>query len=520
MKIPKIVLSTKDKLREFDVWITPSLGDIRDTVQFQSELANIADTFELMGKVTSNFADPTQCDPQEIASAFIQNANQLDFAEASSSLAQFASILFLVTGKSDNNAKCQLPLYLRDTVKLSVFPSFTKPTNKKNPIHKTADGSIPRVLPSQRYMDAVAALKKSPKRQAILLDYYIKFLLSDETYVSQLWSIGHSFFALKSFGKEKDFLGPLVAFKVRGSVAATGGHDPETLLRARLAEWGLNPNIDYNSNDVTRSTIKSLVGAKKGVASIKKTKSRAYDFVLPFATEGRFRRVCVQSQFYAGDSGSVSHKNVDQTATSRNALRAVIPDAVLVEYVDGAGYFSSLNGDLEKLLDMEGTEFSQIRSSPIRLRREIQHSGFLMPLEIQQATFQTSRPTRANVAKIAVKDGYTTTEFSRSLSDAMARGLIIEDGGLLRPRDSDRDTVRRYVLLDVAAISGIEPKSDVDSMAGAILVPGFGPFHGIKLDELVKQAKRMAPGLASEIGQSELLMADLRWLSEQRIAMV
>ena len=245
-----------------------------------------------MGKVTSNFADPTQCDPQEIASAFIQNANQLDFAEASSSLAQFASILFLVTGKSDNNAKCQLPLYLRDTVKLSVFPSFTKPTNKKNPIHKTADGSIPRVLPSQRYMDAVAALKKSPKRQAILLDYYIKFLLSDETYVSQLWSIGHSFFALKSFGKEKDFLGPLVAFKVRGSVAATGGHDPETLLRARLAEWGLNPNIDYNSNDVTLSTIKSLVGAKKGVASIKKTKSRAYDFVLPFATEGRFRRVC------------------------------------------------------------------------------------------------------------------------------------------------------------------------------------------------------------------------------------
>lgn len=228
----------------------------------------------------------------------------------------------------------------------------------------------------------------------------------------------------------------------------------------------------------------------------------------------------MQSQFYAGDSGSVSHKNVDQTATSRNALRAVIPDAVLVEYVDGAGYFSSLNGDLEKLLDMEGTEFSQIRSSPIRLRREIQHSGFLMPLEIQQATFQTSRPTRANVAKIAVKDGYTTTEFSRSLSDAMGRGLIIEDGGLLRPRDSDRDTVRRYVLLDVAAISGIEPKSDVDSMAGAILVPGFGPFHGIKLDELVKQAKRMAPGLASEIGQSELLMADLRWLSEQRIAMV
>ena len=198
----------------------------------------------------------------------------------------------------------------------------------------------------------------------------------------------------------------------------------------------------------------------------------------------------------------------------------MIPDAVLVEYVDGAGYFSSLNGDLEKLFEMDGTEFSQIRSSPIRIRRELQHTGFLTPLELQQATFQTSNPNRESVSKIIKRDGYSTTEFSRALADAMERGLLVEEQGLLRPRQQDRDIVRRYSLLDVAAIAGSEPKSESDSMAGCLLVPGFGPFFGIKLDVLVKESKKRLPGLAAEFDQSERLMGDLRWLNEQRIAMI
>jgi len=348
-------------------------------------------------------------------------------------------------------------------------------------------------------------------------------LLNDPAYVSQLWSIGHSYFALKSFGKEKDFLSPLVAFKVRGSVAATGGHDPEVLLRDRLIEWGLKTDVDYNPSDVTLATIKQILGIDKPCSAkatdAKKVKSRAYDFVLPFKTPGTFRRVFVQSQFYAGDSGSVSHKNVDQTATSRNALRAISPDAVLVEYVDGAGYFSSLNGDLEKLLEMDGTEFCQIRSTPIRLRRELQHVGFLMPLELQQATFRATDPTREKVATILASEGYGEGEIARCLTDALERGLIGEDGGKLTVPATERDKVRRYLLLDVAAIKGEPPASETEPLTGALMVPGYGPFHGIKLDELVKTAKSAAPGLATDISNSETLMADLRWLTEQKIAL-
>ena len=524
MKLPKPDLDTPTKLREFDVWITPSLGEIKDTPQFKAELAGIAETFELMGQATGKFADPGLCNPDTIATTFIRHADGLGFSGAAVALTRLASVLFLVTGKSDNNAKCQLPLFLRDQLKLLTFPTAHKTRSKKTPGVSMAEAGIPRVLTSEKYMEAVAALKDAPQRQAVFLNHYIAFLLNDPVYVSQLWSIGHSYFALKSFGKENDFLSPLVAFKVRGSVAATGGHDPEILLRSRLIEWGLKPTVDYNPSDVTLVAMKKILGIKdtpvpKDKTEKKKSKSRAYDFVLPFRTPGVFRRVCVQSQFYAGDSGSVSHKNVDQTATSRTALRALIPDAVLVEYVDGAGYFSSLNGDLEKLLEMEGTEFCQIRSTPVRLRRELQHAGFLMPLELQQATCQTTDPTRKNVAKLVKSDGYTEAEFARCLTDALERGLLTEADGKLSPQPADRDKVRRYILLDVAAIAGSSPASETEPMSGALMVPGYGPFHGIKLDDLVRQAKRLAPGVLGDIDKSETLMADLRWLTEQKIAL-
>ena len=38
---------------------------------------------------------------------------------------------------------------------------------------------------------------------------------------------------------------------------------------------------------------------------------------LPYKVDGWGRKVLIQSQYYAGDSGSVSHKNVDQTTAAQ-----------------------------------------------------------------------------------------------------------------------------------------------------------------------------------------------------------
>ncbi len=533
MKLPKPDLDTATKLREFDVWVTPALGELRDTPQFKAELAGVAETFELLGRATGEFADPAGCSPSVIAAAVAAHANGQAGSKAEQTFSRLASVLFLATGKSDNNAKCQLPLYLRDQVRL---PSFPTPVARRN--QAVTEAGIPNKLPAKVYMKAVVALRETPQRQSVMLDHYLAFLLNDPVYVSQLWCLGNSYFALKRFGRQNDFLSPLVAFKVRGSVAATGGHEPERLLRDRLIEWGLRAGIDYNSSDVTLAALATILSKSDSSSSIlvkskkkrqkapadatkpKKIKSRAYDFILPFRTPGVFRRVCVQSQFYAGDAGSVSHKNVDQTATARTALRKLIPDAVLMEYVDGAGYFSSLNGDLEKLFDMDGTEFCQVRSAPVRLRRELQHAGFLTPLELQQATYRTVVPTREAVSQVFRAEGYADAEFGRCLADAMDRGLLIEQDGRLAPRAADVDLVRRYLLLDVAATAGTTPSVASTTGAGMLMIPGYGPFHGIKLDDLVQTAGRLAPGLAGDIGQSRLLMADLRWLDEQKMAIL
>ena len=88
----------------------------------------------------------------------------------------------------------------------------------------------------------------------------------------------------------------------------------------------------------------------------KKVKTRAYDFALPYKLDQCPRQIFIQSQYYAGDSGSVSPKNVDQTTAARTAAKKIVgKDARFIEYVDGAGFFASLNGDLKSLLDMADT---------------------------------------------------------------------------------------------------------------------------------------------------------------------
>lgn len=87
-----------------------------------------------------------------------------------------------------------------------------------------------------------------------------------------------------------------------------------------------------------------------------------------------------RANFMLAIPGSVSHKVVDQTDSTREVTLQKYPDAVFVEYLDGAGYFSSLNGDLRKMLAKPTTkDFIQIRTAPLKLRRALQGILFLTP---------------------------------------------------------------------------------------------------------------------------------------------
>lgn len=499
MKLPLVQQDVQEELAEFDIWITPSLGEIQDTDRFKDELELVSHAFEILRESTENFKSPSQCTPHRISETIVRQLSHVGKDKKERLLTALASILFLVTGKSDNNFKCQFPLYLRDVAKWDKLPCIRK---RKGKIF-IGDRSLPRTMKSEDYMLLISQIQDAAVASR-LLERMLAFLLRDRKAVDQLWSIGYSYCALKSFGKSRDLLAPLVVFKVRGSVMASGGHEPEAILRTRLEEWGLQADVDFNLSDV-------VVGARES----NDAKTRAFDFVLPYRTSGWDgdwrRRLFIQCQFYAGDSGSVSHKNVDQTRSSRDLVRREIDDARFVEYVDGAGYFSSLNGDLRRLLSFEDTEtFFQIRSAPIRLRRELQKLGFLTILDVEHAIAATCGD---DVPRVLEKWGFHRSDINRAIRNALDRKLITDGrGGKLEISAERRDISRRYALLDIVAIHG--SKVDAESAAGKLLVPGYGPFYGIEMDKLAAVAIPEVPYFGPEINRSTVLLSDLRWLSE------
>ncbi len=502
MKLPVAPISAIDALLEFDVWLTPTLGEIRDTERFQREMDSAVRIFEVLGKKTGKFSLKEKPDIRKIAEAVEIEISNVDKKGAKRFLTSIADLVYLVTGKSDNNCKCQLPIYLRQKNIFNRMPVV---------INGVVDHQKwPRVVKAEQFMKVVAELSSHPDMQTELIRVFFEFILSDEAYVSQLWAIGNCYYSLKPYNKEKSLLSPLVIFKIRGSVTASGGHDPEHLLRGMMTDWGMKQGVDFNIDDVV---INTLAAIKTG-----RTKIRKYDFLLPYKSHGWQPRLFIQCQFYAGDSGSVSHKNVDQTTSTRSYTTKNFSNARFVEFVDGAGYFASLNGDLKTLLQMASTHsFFQIKSAPIRLRREFQQVGYLTSLEIEHALFCSAGDKKRSVAML-VRDGYTSSEIERVFSWMLEEAHIHLDAGKYVVAEKRAVMSRRYFIMDVIAMHGATLSVHQDK--GYILVPGYGPFYGLKLKELPPLILKLATILAPEINNTSTFLEDLQWLAEKGYVMM
>lgn len=490
------------QLAEFDIWITPSLGEISDTDKFKDELSLVTLAFDTIGRATNNFDSIDRCQPRAIAETLSEILQPKSKDERERILFSLASALFAVTGKSDNNFKCQFPLFLRDEANWSSFPV----PRRKNGQIEFRDAELPRTLTSERLMSIVSQINNASV-EANLLNQFLAFVLRDQNAVNQFWALGHSYFALKEIGRAKDLLAPIVTFKVRGSVMASGGHEPERMLREVMDEWGLMPDVDFNTADVV------VVDADRDPEA----KTRAYDFVLPYRTsgwgDGWNNRLFIQCQFYAGDSGSVSHKNVDQTRSSRDSISRFVENPTFVEYVDGAGYFSSLNGDLKRLLSYQDTHgLVQIRSAPIRLRCYFQKIGFIPPIKIEESV-ALGMSDLSQLKNLMIEEGYSETEIDRAITRSIEAGHLAESGDGILISDRRKEIVRRYLLLNIAANNSSEVPSS--RLAGKVLLPGYGAFYGISMDHLAKVSIGCCPIFRDSYASSSSFLSDLRWLSEK-----
>lgn len=499
MKLQNYDETLEEKMSEFDIWVTPSLGEIRDVPQFQTNLDNMKYAFDVMASLTDDFDNISKCASSVIAKNTINMLTDKANAEKEKILNAVYGVLLLVTGKTDNNLKCQFPLLLRNTYDLNTYPEKTK-------TGRWIQKQIPRTIKADGVTRILIQSAGNVNFQEKFLEIYIHLIVSDELYARQLWSLGNAYCTQKQLGNEKALLSPMVVFQSRGSITATQGHIPENILRTYMMDWGLVAGNDFNVQDVE---IGEIIGNIETDSQIKK---RKFDFILPYQSRDTGAKVFIQSQFYAGDSGSVSHKVVDQTDSSREVTIKRFPKAIFIEYLDGAGYFSSLNGDLRRMLAKPTTKnFIQIKSAPLKLRRELQGIDFLTTLEIEHAIIMTDGK-RLSVVNQLLSDGYSQNEIDLAINNAIDRSSIIgkEDLSILPEREG---IIRKYCLLDVIANYGQPVPSD--KQVGSLLVPGYSTYWGMPQAEVIKKALEVIPILNKMWTAHTMPFDDIQWLIEK-----
>ncbi len=522
MKLPVQNLSLRKQLSEFDLWLTPSLREIQDTEKYKKELNKVAHIFSVLGSATNSFDSIDHCRPEKIAEtcvdlienkiSTIENIND-KIRQSVDILESFSSLLFTVTGKSDNNLKCQFPVYLLHNINRTTFP---QKRSRRGEVY-FEEKELGRVLKSDKISKLISEVivwsnensdLSDLKNEAILLlGNYVSSILQNTDNIKQFWSLGRSYFYLKGIepGSERALLAPIITFKVRGSVSASGGHIPEDILRSVMDLWGLERGVDYNTEDVT---------IENDINKNTNQKTRAYDFILPYQTEGWEQSIFIQCQFYAGDSGSVSHKVVDQTAASRPKTIQQFPNARFVEYIDGAGYFASLNPDLAHMMRMKTTKaFIQVRSLNIRLRREVQQIGFVTPIEIEHAILRSEDKKVTSIRTILQNDGYNDTEISRGLTYSLNKRFIQNSNDTLIISPDRIPPARRLLILDIIAITGGEFESMAEPSGGSILIPGYGPYYGTKIRVLSKKIDYYTKNINYD---RMSFCDDIDWLCEQK----
>lgn len=525
-------LDTPEQLAEFDQWLTAKLERIKDSKRFNSEIEALCQCIETISPHLNDFSSYQDCTVENICDAVVSASRQFVVGESFAKDEQhvsvfyeaFFNLLFLTSGATDNNLKNHFLIQLKED---DVKPFIPKRGSSKKIIKFTLK-ELPSTIKSDFVAKSLAScfvgshetyfseVKTEPTFDLmfylrLLLKEYISLILEDEEETKQFWAICRSYTELNSLTASDDLgkylLNACTIFKVRGSVSATGGHITEELLREKLLSMGLQPNSDFNTNDVTIGEEEIVEDGKR------KKKTRAYDFILPYKIDNwePKPKLFIQSQFYAGDSGSVSHKVVDQTHSSRTFTLANYANARFVEYLDGAGYYASLRGDLKHMLAFDSTaSFFQVKSILIRLRRELQHICFLTPIELEHAIITSEQGLKESVFHSLELDGYPKEEIERITLVCIELGYISEtidkNGTKLIISVERSEITRRLLILDIAANYASTVSNEQRKSMKYLLVPGYGANYGIIESELTnlvcsicKQITISAPVFASDI---------------------
>lgn len=529
-------LSPTEQLQEFDQWMTARLERIKDTEKFNLELDSLTNCIEKLSSHLDNFNNYKNCKIENLCNAVIDvcysQVEGSDFLADELNITSFIdsyfNLLFLTSGATDNNLKNHFLIKLKDD---EINPMIPKRSNSKKNIKfkltelpsTTKSDFISRLLASclvgshQLYSSNV---KTEPvfdlyEYLSIFLSEYTSLILENEEEIMQFWAVCNSYTILN--GREQDkklgkyLLNSCTIFKVRGSVSASGGHLPETILREKLETIGLRPNYDFNLSDV-------IIGKQEVQEDGKrKQKTRAYDFVLPYNIHNwePKSKLFIQSQFYAGDSGSVSHKVVDQTISSRAFTLKKYPNARFVEYLDGAGYYAALRGDLEHMLSFSNTaSFFQVKSILVRLRRELQVINFLTPIDVEHVLLTKESCDKSLVVSELLEQGYPEDEIQRIINTCIAEGFVNITDSSLFIEDNRIEIARRLLILDIAVNNAYSITDNQRNSQKYLLIPGYGHNFGVLESDLTEKFYGICK---QHIPSAPIFQRDIEWLLDEGV---
>ncbi|RNM24526.1 hypothetical protein [Dickeya undicola] len=529
-------LEISEQLAEFDQWLTAKLDRIKDSDKFNSEIKSLCECIQSISHYLDNFSNYQICTIDNLCDAVINTSNTLvageffiqDEQRVAEFYNSFFNLLFLTTGATDNNLKNHFLIKLKKNDVMPLIPK--RGTNKKT--IKFQLNNIPAITKSDFVAKSLASclvgshdkylhmIKTEPFFDLdvylrVLLKEYSSLILEDNEDILQFWAICRSYMDLDKLSTEfplgKLLLNSCTIFKIRGSVSASGGHVTEDILREKLINMGLRPNSDFNPNDVTIGEEEIVEDGKR------KKKTRAYDFIIPYKIDGwePKPKLFIQSQFYAGDSGSISHKVVDQTKSSREFTIKKYPSARFVEYLDGAGYYASLRGDLSHMLSFDNTtSFFQVKSILIRLRRELQKIDFLTPIEFEHSILTSDSRLKNVVFNTLKTDGYAIQEINRIASICIELGYVIENGDKLEIAPSRINIARRLLILDVAANNSYKITDIQRDSFKYLLLPGYGVNQAILESELTHLACSICKQFSIT---APIFSDDIEWLLDEGV---
>ena len=157
-------------------------------------------------------------------------------------------------------------------------------------------------------------------------------------------------------------------------------------------------------------------------------------------------------------------------------------------------------------------DFIQIRTAPLKLRRELQSIHFLTTLEIEHAILQTDG-TLNSVSLLLTKDGYTEQEVEFAIKNAVARGDIVKQDSMLIICEKRLEIVRQYFLLDIIANFG-EPVP-AEHGSGFLFVAGYKTLWGMPQNRVISTALEKCPLLNTLWTSMETPFNDLQWLMDK-----